>query len=451
MEHVVIIGNGISGVTAARYIRKLSDKKITMISAESKYFFSRTALMYVYMGHMRFKDTQPYEPSFWKKNDIDIVEGFVDSIDHEGKSLHFSDHSTMSYDKLILAVGSKPNKFGWKGEDLDGVQGLYSKQDLELLESNTKNCKTAVIVGGGLIGVELAEMLLTRNIKVQFLIREDRFWGGVLPEADSRLVERHMRKHHGLQLRFEDELEEIIGDETGRVDHIITKNGEKIDCQLVGLTAGVRPNIDFLESSAIETNRGILVNEDLTTNIEDIYAIGDCAEFRVPNGERKPIEQVWYTGRMMGETVAQTICGSHTSYSPGHWFNSAKFFDLEYQTYGWVWNTLKDDEAEFIWQNKEKELLLHFVFDKNSHVIKGVNTFGIRLRHEVFDHWLTIKASIEEVLTDLKAANFDPEFYKRYEEVIISEFNSKFGTTLNVRKRSWWKNTLNKLTHANDA
>merc|ERR1711991_915663 len=220
----------------------------------------------------------------------------------------------MSYDKLILAVGSKPNKFGWKGEDLDGVQGLYSKQDLELLESNTKNCKTAVIVGGGLIGVELAEMLLTRNIKVQFLIREDRFWGGVLPEADSRLVERHMRKHHGLQLRFEDELEEIIGDETGRVDHIITKNGEKIDCQLVGLTAGVRPNIDFLESSAIETNRGILVNEDLTTNIEDIYAIGDCAEFRVPNGERKPIEQVWYTGRMMGETVAQTICGSHTSY-----------------------------------------------------------------------------------------------------------------------------------------
>ena len=70
MEHVVIIGNGIAGVTAARHIRKLSDKKITIISAESEYFFSRTALMYVYMGHMKFEHTQPYENHFWKKNNI---------------------------------------------------------------------------------------------------------------------------------------------------------------------------------------------------------------------------------------------------------------------------------------------------------------------------------------------------------------------------------------------
>ena len=70
MEHIVIIGNGIAGVTAARHIRKLSDKKITIVSAESKYFFSRTALMYVYMGHMKFEHTQPYENNFWKNKNF---------------------------------------------------------------------------------------------------------------------------------------------------------------------------------------------------------------------------------------------------------------------------------------------------------------------------------------------------------------------------------------------
>lgn len=84
---IIIIGNGISGVTAARWVRKLSDHQITIISSETEYFFSRTALMYIYMGHMRNVDTQPYEPYFWKKNRIDLVQDFVSQVDFENKSL----------------------------------------------------------------------------------------------------------------------------------------------------------------------------------------------------------------------------------------------------------------------------------------------------------------------------------------------------------------------------
>lgn len=395
------------------------------------------------MGHMRFKDTQPYEASFWEKNNIDIIQDYVESIDYSNKTLQLSSTSTISYDQLILAVGSKPNKFGWKGQDLKGVQGLYSKNDLDLMEENTKGITSAVIVGGGLIGVEMAEMLLTRNIKVDFLIRESHFWGGVLPKKDGEFVRMEMEKHKGLSLRFEEELESIEPDDQGRVDHVITKNGTKIPCQFVGLTAGVHPNIEFLKGGDIELNKGVLVDPDLSTNIDDVYAIGDCAEFRQPNGQRKPIEQVWYTGRMMGETVAQTICGNPTNYEPGNWFNSAKFFDLEYQTYGWVWNQLKENEEEFVWTDDSNSLLLHFIFDKATRTIKGVNTFGIRLRHEVFDHWLTKKASIEEVLVNLRSANFDPEFFKRHEQSIIEDFNKVFGSNLKVKKASWWKNVLN--------
>jgi len=443
MEHIVIIGNGISGVTAARHIRKNSDKRITIISSETKYFFSRTALMYVYMGHMPFKDTQPYEPHFWKKNRIELVQDVVLSIDYDKKELSLKETLPIQYDKLILGVGSKPNKFGWKGEDLSGVQGLYSKQDLDMMEENTKGITDAVIVGGGLIGVEMAEMLLTRNIKVTFLIRESRFWGLVLPLEDGLMVKKQLEKHHGLTLRFEEELEEIVPDETMTAKEVITKSGEHIPCQFVGLTAGVHPNVDFLRGNKLEIDKGILVNSDLSTNIPDVYAIGDCAQFKEPYGERKSIEQVWYTARMMGETVALTITGTPTDYKPGVWFNSAKFFDLEYQTYGWVWNELKEDEEEFIWKNEEKDLLLHFVFDKKSHALKGVNTFGIRLRHELFDKWIKEKYSIEEVIKNLRIANFDPEFFKSYEKEIVSEFNTKFSSNIQLAKNKWWKKALN--------
>jgi len=173
MEHIVIIGNGISGVTAARHIRKMSDKKITIVSAETDYFFSRTALMYVYMGHMKFNHTQPYENWFWEKNRIHLKKGFVSTVNHANNELVFSDGEKLSYDKLILAVGSKPNKFGWPGQDLEGVMGMYHKQDLENIEKHAPNkdvCKRAVIVGGGLIGIELAEMLNSRQIPVTFLV-----------------------------------------------------------------------------------------------------------------------------------------------------------------------------------------------------------------------------------------------------------------------------------------
>ena len=425
MEHIVIIGNGIAGVTAARHIRKNSDKKITIISAETPYFFSRTALMYVYMGHMTFEQTQPYENWFWKKNRIDLEQGFVKKISPENKTLHLEDGNTLSYDKLIIATGSKPNKFGWPGQDLEGVTGLYHKQDLENLEVYAPNndvCKRAVIVGCGLIGVELAEMLSTRQIPVTFLVRESGFWRSVLPEGDSKIISEHI-KSHGIDLRFNSKLKEIKADEHGKVKSIvIAETGEEILCNLVGLTAGVSPNIDFLKNSGIESNRGVLVNRFLETNIKDIYAIGDCAEQQEPIGKRKPVEAVWYTGRMMGETLAQTICGNRMKYNPGHWFNSAKFFDIEYQTYGWVSSDPSKEEVHFHWKHKDHSKCITMAYQKGSKTFLGINTFGIRMRHEVFDRWLTEQCDIDYVIDHLEEANFDPEFYAHFEKDIKNTY-----------------------------
>ena len=291
MEHIVIIGNGIAGITCARHIRKNSDKRITVISAESDYFFSRTALMYIYMGHMKWEHLKPYEDWFWEKNRIELKKAWVEKIDFQQKRLYFSSEESLEYDKLVLATGSVYNKFGWEGQNLKGVQGLISKQDLDLLEENTQNCKKAVIIGGGLIGVELAEMLKTRNIEVSFLIREKAFWQNVLPMQDAKMISAHVRSH-GVDLRHETQLDKIIGDDNGQVKAVKTGSGEEIECQLVGLCAGVRPNIDFLKDSDLESDKGILVDEFLQTNISDVYAIGDCVQLTKTIPDRNPIEPV---------------------------------------------------------------------------------------------------------------------------------------------------------------
>ncbi len=436
MKHIVIIGNGIAGITAARHIRKNSDHKITVISGESDEFFSRTALMYVYMGHLKFEHTQPYESWFWEKNKIQLKKAWVSKVDPKNKSLLFSDHGTMTYDQLVIATGSVPNKFGWPGQDLKGVIGLYHKQDLENLEvlaPNKEVCKRAVIVGGGLIGIELAEMLHSRNIPVTFLVREKSFWNGVLPAQESELINKEIKEKH-IDLRLGSSLKEIISDENGRVKSIvIEETGEIINCNLVGLTAGVRPNIDFLKDAGITINKGVLVNRFLETNIEDIYAIGDCAEQQEVIGNRRAVEAVWYTGRMMGEALAQTLTRAKTPYKPGHWFNSAKFFDIEYQTYGWVWAQTKENEARFYWEHSSGKKCLHFNYNKQSLDFIGVNSFGIRLRHEYFDRALSEKQSITQVLTHLKAANFDPEFYAKHEVEIIAQFNRENKTNIQLK------------------
>jgi len=436
MKHIVIIGNGISGVTAARHIRKLSDHRITIISAESKYFFSRTALMYIYMGHMKFEHTQPYENWFWEKNRIDLVQARVNEIDTDQSTLLLDNGKSMQYDDLVIATGSKPNKFGWPGQDLKGVQGMYSKQDLEMLEQNSPNATRAVIVGGGLIGIEMAEMLVTRKIPVTFLVRENSFWNGVLPEGESAMINRHIKEHH-IDLQLGTELKEIIADENGRAKAIVTSKGETIDCNIVGLTAGVSPNIDFIKSSNIETARGVLVDRFLRTNIANVYAIGDCAQQHEAIGSRRPIEAVWYTGKMMGEALACTLTGNEQQYNPGHWFNSAKFLDIEYQTYGWVWAKPKDNEERFYWEHANGKICIHVSFDKVSKVFIGINTFGIRMRHELFNRWLNEGATVNTVLEHLADANFDPEFYKTFEHEIIAQYNSDFNEKVRPKRKSW--------------
>ena len=439
MKHIVIIGNGISGITAARHIRKKSKARVTIISKETKYFYSRTALMYIYMGHMTLRDTEPYESWFWKKNNIDLMNDLVISIDTENKKVFLEKEGELAYDQLIVAVGSASNKFGWPGQDLKGVQGLYNYQDLLSMEKDTVDIKRAVVVGGGLIGIEMVEMLLSRDIPVTFLVRDKSFWNAVLPEEEGKMLEKHIHEHH-VDLRMETELKEILADENGRAQAIVTNEEENIPCQFVGLTTGVHPNIEFVKKSSIECGRGVLVNEYFETNVPDIYAIGDCAEFKTALPGRRKIEQVWYTGKMQGETLAQNLTGSRIPYTPGIWFNSAKFFDIEYQTYGMIPARLPADEDTFFWRDNQAHRCLRINYKKSDQSVVGFNFFGIRARHAVCEDWIKNTTPLKKVLALLPQANFDPEFFKAYEPAIINQYNqmSNEGDKIVLKAKKGW-------------
>ena len=445
MLHTVIIGNGIAGTSAARWIRKLSDQKITIISSESKHFFSRTALMYIYMGHMRFEDTKPYEDWFWDKNRIDLIQDHVENINFDIHSLELQSGASIKYDNLILALGSKSNKFGWPGQDLNGVSGLYNLQDLESMERYSEGLERAVICGGGLIGIEMAEMFHSRHIPVTMLVRESSYWDNVLPPEESEMISQHIVKN-GIDLKLNVNLGEIKDDGSGKACAVVVKETkEEIPCQYVGLTAGVSPNVGWLKDTQLDIDRGILVDDRLQTNIPNVYAIGDCAQLKNPKPGRRNIEAIWYTGRMMGETVAYGICGKPVDYDPGIWFNSAKFIDIEYQVYGDMPANHDDNTTSLFWKHGDNEKSVRINYDSESGSIKGFNLFGIRYRHEVCEKWIKEKTHIEEVLQNLGLANFDPEFYKQYESEIIGLYNQKTGKNLELKQKRGLKKVLSFL------
>ncbi len=427
--NVVIIGNGITGVTAALTIRDLQpDWNITIVSAESDHFFSRTALMYIYMGHMRLVDTQPYPPDFWERHRIDLKRARVTRIDPAGRLVLLEAGEPLAYDKLLIATGSQSNKFGWPGQDLDGVQGMYNLQDLAQLEEQSPRIEHGVIVGGGLIGIELAEMMHTRGMKVTILAREDSYWNNILPNAESALVNEVIREN-GIDLRLQTELKEIVDDGHGRACAVVTGDGERIPCQLVGLTAGVSPNLSALAESDIPVGRGVLVDFGFRTQVTDVFAAGDCAEIVTPEGDRNRLEQLWYTGKMHGEVAGRNMAGADDLYDRGIWFNSAKFFDLEWHTYGQVPGALVEPDPGpgrvLYWQHADRRHSFRLVLDQGK--VIGVNAMGIRFRHRVCERWIAEERSPAFVFDHLREAVFDPEFYHRYEKEITTSLREQLG------------------------
>lgn len=425
---LVIIGNGITGLSAARAVRKrLAAAQIQLVFSEHKYPYSRTALMYMYMGHLTLEATECYGRDFYEKNRIELISNQAVRADTKARKVHLADGTAIDYDALLIAAGSKPAKYGWPGQDLAGVQGMYSLQDLAGIQrASDAGIKRAVIVGGGLIGIELAEMLRSRRIPVTMLVREAGYASHILPAEESAMVNEEIRRH-GIDLRLSSNLKEIKG-EGGRASSCMTDNGEEIPCNFVGLTAGVSPNTELAAASGIACARGVLVDDQFCTAESAVFAAGDCAQFLNAEGNPGRVEQLWYTGRIQGNLAGQILAdllegrASDRKYTPDVFFNSAKFFGIEYQTYGSTppaaMCVLVQDKA------RNKSIRISFAADAEDRRVLGFVLMGIRYRQEVCQNWIRGGKSIDFVLAHLSEANFDPEFSRRYESAVQAAYKA---------------------------
>ena len=145
MRHV-IIGNGITGVSAAQVIRARDDEaQVTLVGDETTYFYARTALMWIYMRQLTQRNTEPFELWYWREQNIDLRQEQVAGIDTAGHTVKLRSGETLPYDRLLLAVGAEPNMFGWPGQDLDGVCNMTSIGDLQQLEAVRQRLRRAVV------------------------------------------------------------------------------------------------------------------------------------------------------------------------------------------------------------------------------------------------------------------------------------------------------------------
>ena len=421
--HLAIIGNGVAGTTAARHVRKVDPAaRITLISEESDHFYSRTALMYIYMGHLTFGHTKPYQDWFWGRNRIDLVRDRVHSVDPARKRIKLSGGVWQSYDRLLVASGSRSVFAGWPGQELRGVQGLYGLPDLETMESDTRGITHAVVVGGGLIGIELVEMLHSRGIHVTFLVRDETYYANVLPPEEGQIIADEVRRH-GIDIRLNTQLGEVLGDVNGRARAVVTTDGDEIPAQFVGIGIGVTPNVDFLRGSGIEVDRGVLVDEFLQTSQTDVFAAGDCTQHRVPPAGRRATEPIWYAARQQGATVAQNIGGRARPYRPGIYFNSAKFFTIEWQVYGRIPLSPAGEVDSLYWQHPDGRKSIRIAYRKADQRVVGFNVMGVRYRQVVCERWIREEVRLPDVLRNLGAANFDPEFYTQFEKEVVAAYN----------------------------
>lgn len=407
---LVIIGNGVAGVTAALTARQRDpEAEITVISGETPYFFSRTALMYAYMDMMKRRDLEPYERSMYEAQGIRLIQDWVVDLNAETKTLSLKDGPDVPYDALILAVGSKPNMAPWTGADQikDGKVHFVSMQDLDDCERLTPSTQRAVVVGGGLIGIELVECLLFHGVEVTFLIREPYYWPVALAADESAFVAEHMREH-GVDLRLRENLEEIRVDSQGRVSGVKTDKDD-IACQMLGISIGVHPMLEPIKEwrHQPELNRGIVVDRTLKTSLPDVYACGDCAEISQGEGERPLVEQIWYSAKRQGKLAGRNAFGDAIVYEPPTFFNSSKFFEIEYTTVGQVVR-VPDGTPSRYYKIPGKSISARVVHDGEK--VLGFNMLGSRWNHEILMRWVDERRHPDWVHRHLREAQFDVEF-----------------------------------------
>ena len=313
MTRHVLVGMGVAGISAAATLRVLDHSAdIILVSDDPYAYYSRPGLAYYLTNEIPEKRLYPFAEPDWKELNVRFVKGHATGLNNRTHLLEIEKSAPLKYDRLLLATGSTSMSLNVPGVNLKGVVKLDDLQDARNILSLARHDKTAVVVGGGVVSLELVEGLVAHGVKVHYFLRGDRYWANVLDEPESKIIENRLT-HDGVSLHCKTEIAEILG-RRGRVTGVRTNKGEIVRCDIVATCIGVKARMELALSAGLATERGILANEYLQTSDPDIYAAGDAAQVFDPQTGRSVVDSLWTPGRLQGKTAAMNMAGQKQVY-----------------------------------------------------------------------------------------------------------------------------------------
>ncbi|WP_416150445.1 nitrite reductase large subunit NirB [Salipaludibacillus sp. HK11] len=305
-QNLVLIGNGMAGVNCVEEILKNNPNQynITVFGSEPHDNYNRILLSTVLQGDTKVDDITINSSAWYEKNDITLYKGeTVLHVDTENKIVKTDQDREVQFDKLIFATGSKPFVLPLPGADKEGVITFRTIEDCEKIINVAKNHKKAVVIGGGLLGLEAARGLLNLGMEVDVVHIAGNLMERQLDTTAAKMLQLEL-ENQGMKFLLEKATEEIIGDK--RVEGLRFKDGSTVEADAVIMSVGVKPNIQLAKESGIETNRAIVVDDHLETSVPNIYAVGECVEHRgMVYGLVKPLYE-------QGRILAEEICGKES-------------------------------------------------------------------------------------------------------------------------------------------
>ena len=279
---LVMVGNGMAGVRTLEEVIKLEPDlyDITVFGAEPYPNYNRIMLSPVLAGEEGIKDIILNDLDWYKDNNITLhLNKKVVRIDRKKKIVYAEDGTEAAYDRLLLATGSNPFMLPVPGKDLQGVIGYRDIQDTNTMIDASSKYKHAVVIGGGLLGLEAANGLAIRGMDVTVVHIMPWLMERQLDQSSAKMLQKSLEAK-GLKFLMEKQTQELVGDATGRVNAIRFKDGTEIPADLLVMAVGIRPNTALAESAGIHCNRGIVVNDTMQTYDPSIYAVGECVSHR---------------------------------------------------------------------------------------------------------------------------------------------------------------------------
>jgi nitrite reductase (NADH) large subunit len=308
-QKLVIIGNGMAPGRMLEHLFELAPGAcdVTIFNAEPRVNYNRLMLSPVLSGEKTYQDIITHDDEWYKQNSVVLHKGKkVSKIDRTAKEVTSEDGTTAAYDKLVIATGSSPFIIPIPGNDLPGVVTYRDLDDVEKMLAAAKSGGSAVVIGGGLLGLEAAAGLHARGMDVTVLHLMPTLMERQLDPAAAHLLQQAIEKR-GLKVRLKANTHAIVGKD--RVEGVQLDDGTVLPASLVVMAVGIRPASALAKEAGIEVNRGILVNDQLLTSDPDIFALGECVEHRTGiYGLVGPLYE-------MARTIAEVIAGQESAYS----------------------------------------------------------------------------------------------------------------------------------------